>query len=46
VTLPETPGLGLEPRFDALKEYEEEYMRQRVSVVSCQVSVKTKERNP
>jgi L-rhamnonate dehydratase len=23
VTLPETPGLGLEPRFDALKEYEE-----------------------
>ena len=42
----ETPGLGLEPRFDALKEYEEDYMRQRVSVVSCQVSVKTKERNP
>jgi L-alanine-DL-glutamate epimerase-like enolase superfamily enzyme len=23
VTLPETPGLGLEPRFDALKEFEE-----------------------
>jgi L-alanine-DL-glutamate epimerase-like enolase superfamily enzyme len=23
VTLPETPGLGLEPRFDALNEYEE-----------------------
>ena len=23
VTLPETPGLGLEPRWDALKEYEE-----------------------
>jgi L-rhamnonate dehydratase len=23
VTLPETPGLGLEPRFDVLKEYEE-----------------------
>ena len=23
VTLPETPGLGLEPRFDALEEYEE-----------------------
>jgi L-alanine-DL-glutamate epimerase-like enolase superfamily enzyme len=23
VTLPETPGLGLEPRFDALAEYEE-----------------------
>jgi len=24
VTLPETPGLGLEPRFDALKEFEEQ----------------------
>ncbi len=24
VTIPETPGLGLEPRWDALKEYEEE----------------------
>jgi L-rhamnonate dehydratase len=24
VTLPETPGLGLEPRWDALKEFEEE----------------------
>jgi L-rhamnonate dehydratase len=24
VTLPETPGLGLEPRWDALKEYEEQ----------------------
>ena len=23
VTLPDTPGLGLEPRFDALKELEE-----------------------
>jgi L-alanine-DL-glutamate epimerase-like enolase superfamily enzyme len=23
VTLSETPGLGLEPRFDALKEFEE-----------------------
>jgi L-alanine-DL-glutamate epimerase-like enolase superfamily enzyme len=24
VTLAETPGLGLEPRFEALKEYEEQ----------------------
>jgi len=23
VKLPETPGLGLEPRFDALREFEE-----------------------
>jgi L-alanine-DL-glutamate epimerase-like enolase superfamily enzyme len=25
VTLPETPGLGLKPRWDALKEFEEKY---------------------